>query len=200
MKTNGFIKLHRSILDWRWYEDANTFRVFLHLLLKAAVFDYEYGKTKIKRGEVLTTYDELALTLKLSVQNIRTAISHLKSTGEITSRQCSKFQVISILRYNDYQVSSTDKLTGNQQAANRQLTGSQQPYNKKNIKNNKNNKNIYNNACTRERENSFPTPKPTKFSNFEQDSNIDYKEFEMKALRERMERRKKNAEETNPQL
>ena len=32
---NGYIKLHRSIMDWRWYDDPNTFRMFVHLLLKA---------------------------------------------------------------------------------------------------------------------------------------------------------------------
>ena len=198
MKTNGFIKLHRSILDWRWYKDANTFRVFLHLLLKAAVFDYEYGKTKIRRGEVLTTYGELANeissnSLSVSERQVRTAVEHLKSTGEVSITRLSKNLIISIVNYNNYQASPSIK---SQSDVNQKSIKSQSQKNK----NNKNNKNIYNNACTRERENSFPTPKPTKFSNFEQDSNIDYKEFEMKALRKRMERGKKNAEETNPQL
>ena len=32
---SGWIKIHRQILEWEWYSDTNTFRVFLHLLLKA---------------------------------------------------------------------------------------------------------------------------------------------------------------------
>lgn len=198
MKTNGFIKLHRSILDWRWYKDANTFRVFLHLLLKAAISDYEYKNIKIRRGEVLTTYGELANeissnSLSVSERQVRTAVEHLKSTGEVSITRLSKNLIISIVNYNNYQASPSIK---SQSDVNQKSIKSQSQKNK----NNKNNKNIYNNACTRERENSFPTPKPTKFSNFEQNSNIDYKEFEMTALRKRMERGKKNAEETNPQL
>ena len=33
MYTEGFINLHRKILDWEWYDDINVFRVFTHLLL-----------------------------------------------------------------------------------------------------------------------------------------------------------------------
>ena len=32
---SGWIKLHRKITEWEWYSDANTFRVFMHLLLTA---------------------------------------------------------------------------------------------------------------------------------------------------------------------
>jgi hypothetical protein len=32
---SGWIKIHRSILEWEWYEDTNTFRLFMHLILKA---------------------------------------------------------------------------------------------------------------------------------------------------------------------
>ena len=29
----GFIKLYREILDWQWYGEAATLKLFLHLLL-----------------------------------------------------------------------------------------------------------------------------------------------------------------------
>ena len=33
---DGFIKLHRKIVDWEWYDDINrNFRFIYHLLLKA---------------------------------------------------------------------------------------------------------------------------------------------------------------------
>ncbi len=31
----GFIKIHRSLIDWEWYTEPNTFRVFIHLLMLA---------------------------------------------------------------------------------------------------------------------------------------------------------------------
>ncbi len=33
---DGFIILDRSVIDWRWFKNANVFRVFVYLLLKAA--------------------------------------------------------------------------------------------------------------------------------------------------------------------
>ena len=36
MHTNeGFVKLPRTLLDWRWYTEPNALRLYIHLLLKA---------------------------------------------------------------------------------------------------------------------------------------------------------------------
>ncbi len=29
---DGFIKLHRKIIDWEWYDDINTKTLFIHIL------------------------------------------------------------------------------------------------------------------------------------------------------------------------
>ena len=128
-----FIKLDRNIQEWRWYTNANTFRVFVHLLLNANIKSNDFENAKIKRGELATSYDKIANTLKLSNQQVRTAISHLKSTGEITVTRYSKFIVISIVNYAQYQDKSTVKSTINQQSPNNHLT-----FNQQQLKNNKN--------------------------------------------------------------
>lgn len=135
-----FIKIDRNIMDWRWYQDGNTFRVFLHLLLKANIKDKDFEKITIHRGEIATSYPSLAIALGMSVQNIRTAIAHLKETGEVTVKTYAKFSVISIKNYNLYQTANS-QLTGNQQATNSQLTGNQQQSKNKRIKESKNGRN-----------------------------------------------------------
>ena len=124
-----WIKVDRNILDWGWYKDANTFRVFMHLLLTANVKPHKFMGVEIKRGELATSQKSLAESLGISVQSVRTAILHLKLTGEVTVSQHSRFSVISIPNYDLYQ--------GNQQArrqsANSQLTVDQQQ--SKNIRN-----------------------------------------------------------------
>lgn len=114
----GWVKVARKLLDWRWYKDANTARVFLHLLLSANVIDHDFQHVTIHRGQVATSYESIANALGLSVQNVRTAIGHLKSTGELTSKAYSKFQVLTIVSWDLYQCELTGKLTGNQQATN----------------------------------------------------------------------------------
>lgn len=128
-----FIKIDRNIQEWRWYTNANTFRVFVHLLLNANIKANDFENAKIKRGELATSYDKIANTLKLSNQQVRTAISHLKLTGEITVTRYSKFIVISIVNYAQYQDKSTVKSTINQQSLNNHLT-----FNQQQLKNNKN--------------------------------------------------------------
>lgn len=125
-----WIKIDRNILHWGWYQDANTMRVFLHLLLTANVKPHKFMGVTIGRGEVATSYTKLAKTLEISIQNARTAISHLKSTGEITVKPHPKFTVISIVNYTSYQANQQ----ANQQATNRQLTGYQHQSKNKRIK------------------------------------------------------------------
>lgn len=120
-----FIKLDRNIQNWRWYQCPNTFRVFVHILLNANVETHDFMNTTIHRGEMATSYAKLGDALNLTGQQVRTAISHLKSTEEITVKQHSKFLIISVLNYAKYQ----DKITGNQQADNRQITPNQHSLN-----------------------------------------------------------------------
>ena len=108
-----FIKLDRNILDWGWYQDANTFRVFVHLLLKAQIKDETYKGIRIKRGDVVASYGSIGKSLSLTYDQSRTAIEHLKSTNEITIKRHPKFLVISIVNYNRYQDKSQSKSQSN---------------------------------------------------------------------------------------
>ena len=119
--SNGWIKIHRKLLDWEWYDEPNTLRLFLHLLLKANHKNKSYRGTVIKEGQVMTGYDKLAKELSLSTQKIRTAINKLKLTNEITSVSTSQGTIIQIVKYKEYQV-VTSKLTDEQQTDNKRIT------------------------------------------------------------------------------
>lgn len=99
----GFIKLSRKITDWEWYKNPNTMRVFVHLLIIANWIDGEYQGIKIKRGSVATKYEELEKELNLTKQEVRTAIKHLKSSGDITVKRYKYFFVVNIKNYSRYQ-------------------------------------------------------------------------------------------------
>ena len=70
---SGFIQIHRKITEWEWYDDANTFRLFMHLLLKANYKAKSYRGMQLEAGTILTGRDLLAKELKMSVQQISTA-------------------------------------------------------------------------------------------------------------------------------
>ena len=103
IKKKIYLKLYYSLLDWEWYSDTNTFRVFMHLLLTANRADRKIAGEVIKRGEAPASLDFIAQYTGLSVRNIRTALEHLQSTGEITKRKVGKVCVFKLVNYNKYQ-------------------------------------------------------------------------------------------------
>ena len=145
MNDSGYIKLHRKITDWEWYQNTNTVRLFLHLLLMANYTDGRFEGKEIKRGQLVTSLPSLSDQTGLTIQQARTALEHLQSTGEITSKQQARYRVITIVKYDQYQADNrldNSQTTGYQQADNRLSTGYQQQY-----KNNKNNKNAIREEC-----------------------------------------------------
>ena len=137
----GYIKLFRSMTSWEWYQDANTMRVFLHLLLKANWEDSRYRNHPVPRGSLVCGRKQLAQDLKISEQSIRTALIHLKSTNEITIESTNRFSIIHIVNWEKYQVNEnlstnkiTNKATNNQPATNQQLTTSKEYKEIKNIR------------------------------------------------------------------
>ena len=100
---DGFIKLHRSILDWEWFQDDKTFKVFLYLLLNANWEDSRFRGYDIPRGSLVIGYTALSKRLGISVRSVRTAISHLKSTGELTIKTTNKFSIATIVNWEKYQ-------------------------------------------------------------------------------------------------
>lgn len=117
-----FIKIDRNITNWRWYEDSNTKAVFLHLLLMANIEDHSFQTIVVKRGQLVTSYASLSRNLGISIRSVRTALEHLKSTGEVTSTAYPKYQVITIVSYDKYQTNRQ----GNRQATDKQPTSNRQ--------------------------------------------------------------------------
>ena len=142
---SGFIKLHRKLVAWGWYQDYVVKDVFLHLLLTANFKPTPWKDRILEEGQVVIGSQSLAAELGFSRQQVRTAIKKLKSTNEITIESTNKFSIITIVNWRDYQSSenfstskSTNIATNNQPTNNQQITNNQpQRKNVKNIKNGK---------------------------------------------------------------
>jgi hypothetical protein len=99
----GWIRLHRKIVEWQWYQDHNVFRVFLHLLLTARYEDGHSLGIQVSRGQVITGRRKLSGELGLSEKEIRTALDKLERTGEIAKKTASKYSIITVCNYDEYQ-------------------------------------------------------------------------------------------------
>lgn len=101
--SGDYIKLSRSILDWEWWSDINTYRVFTYMLLKANWKDASYKGTTVPRGSFVSSISKLSEATNLTQREVRTAIEHLKKTGELTSKTYGKFTVFTVKNYCLYQ-------------------------------------------------------------------------------------------------
>jgi hypothetical protein len=137
----GYIKLHRDIINWEWYDDINTCRLFIHILLKANHVEKKWHGVVIKRGQVLTSLKTLSEETHLSPQKIKTSISKLILTNGITNKSTNKNRLITVSRYDDYQTSTNNP-------ANKQQTNNKQVTTTKNVKNIKNNTVNNKKACS----------------------------------------------------
>lgn len=99
----GFIKIYRKILEWGWYTDINTFRLFIHMLLKANWKDSRFRDTTVPRGSFVSSVAKLAEGTGLTNDEVRTAISHLIRTQEITKQSTNKYTVFTVINYDLYQ-------------------------------------------------------------------------------------------------
>ncbi len=157
MVLNGYVKIHRKLVQWGWYQDNAVKSVFLHLLIVAAFKPGHYMGHEIKPGQAVVGTQKLSTDLGLSRQQVRTALKKLESTGEISQNSTNKFTIITVENWGDYQSSedfvTNEQPTINQRATNHQPTNNQritnhQPHLKKvkkdkNVKNVKNERNIY---------------------------------------------------------
>ena len=132
-----YIKLDRNILNWRWYKDPNTMRVFLHLLLTANIKDHDFEYDTIRRGELAGSIGNIGKSTGLTYNQVRTALTHLKDTNEITITRRPKYLVISITNYNRYQEKPNQNPNESQSNYNQITIKSQQSKNEKNDKNEK---------------------------------------------------------------
>lgn len=103
MLEGGFILLHRSILRWEWYGDLNTARLFIHLLLTVNYEPQRWQGIAVERGQRVASLAKLADETGLTVKQVRTALEHLKRTGEVTHKATSKYGLFTVNHYDRYQ-------------------------------------------------------------------------------------------------
>lgn len=111
---NNYIKIDRKILEWEWYKNLNTCRLFFHILLKANWKDGRFEGKEINRGSFVTSVKKLAEETELTEEEVRTALKHLICTGEITKQTTNKYTVITVSNYDLYQEVTKQTLNNSQ--------------------------------------------------------------------------------------
>ena len=90
----GWISLHRKFLSWEWFDKPEMVQLFIWLLLNANYADKKWQGKVIKRGQIMLTTPKIMEALRLSERQVRTCISRLKSTGEVTVKTTNKYSTL----------------------------------------------------------------------------------------------------------
>lgn len=134
----GWIKLHRKLMEWEWFDNSEMVHLLIYFLLKANHKANMWRGVEVLPGQFITTLPDIKKDTGISVQSVRTCLDRLKSTGVITDRSTNKFRVITICKYDSYQDSNNEINSQINMQNNIQLTDKQQTTNRHN-KNEKNN-------------------------------------------------------------
>ncbi len=137
---NGWLKLHRKIVEKGYYKKSEYVHLWIHLILKANhepnEWFYKNKVFKINRGQFITSRKTLMEETGISRNKIENILDCFKNEQQISSENLYTSRLITILNYDDYQ-------TNKQQISSKQAANKQQISTNKNNKKEKNNKILY---------------------------------------------------------
>ena len=118
----GWITLHRKLLEWEWYDDIPTCRLFIHLLLRANYKPCKWHGQTLNEGELITSIGSLSEETGLTERQVRTALDKLKNTGEIDKQTTNKFTLVKVRNYAVYQGYDKQTKSSKRQTNDKQMT------------------------------------------------------------------------------
>ena len=101
---NGWIKLHRKILDNGLFSDAELLKVFIWCLLKANRKTSQVNGIPVKVGQFITGRISASEELYMKPSTVYVMLKKLKRMKYIDMQTTNKFTMISVVKYNQYQV------------------------------------------------------------------------------------------------
>ena len=139
----GWIKLHRKLLDNPIFENEKALKIWIWFLLKATHTEREQlvglQVIKLKKGQFIIGRKKASKELNINESTIYKYIKVFEKLKMITTKSNNKLTVVSIEKWEDYQSTDEEK---EQQNNNKITTEEQQSNTNKNVKNVKNVKNI----------------------------------------------------------
>jgi hypothetical protein len=120
---NTWVKLHRNIVDWEWFDDKNALKLLIYLNVKVNIVDKQWKGITVKRGSLVTGKYSITEDLGISVQQYRTALKKLVQSGEIVKKSTNAYTILTLTKW--------EKMQHEQQTDNKRITNEQQTDNKR---------------------------------------------------------------------
>ncbi len=130
----GWFKLYRKVVEWEWFDDPHMVQLFIYLLVKANSENKKWHGHEVKRGQLACSVASILAALNpkrakrdtalLTTKMLRNRLKRLEDSGTITTESCSKYTLITICNYDNYQ-QDEGQAEGKQRANEGQAEGKQ---------------------------------------------------------------------------
>jgi len=134
---NGWIKLHRKLLEKGFYKKSTYVHLWVHLLLSAnhATNEFMWNGSIIlvKEGQLITGRDQLSKSTGIHRSSIERILKMLEIEQQIEQQKTTKYRLITIVNWDSYQ--KADSITSNKRATSEQQASTNK--NDKKVKNDK---------------------------------------------------------------
>lgn len=132
----GWIRIHRKLIETSWFNKSEYVHLWLYLLLKANHQDKEIlignEKVLVKRGQLLTSRHKLSDVVHVQENKIYRILKCFENEHQIEQQKTTRYTLITILNYDTYQKNEQVK---EQQMNNKRTTDEQQMNTNNNVNN-----------------------------------------------------------------
>ena len=143
--SQGWIKLHRTLLDHPRFSDGDWLKLWIFLLTRATHSErkmvFDGAVITLKPGQLITSRDSIVKLCDIERSKVERLLKTLKSEQQIEQQSCSTSRLITILNWSKYQDDEqpNEQPVSNERAATEQRVSTNN--NGKNEENGKNEKN-----------------------------------------------------------
>ena len=121
---NGWILLHRKLQKEGYYNKPQYLALWIHLLLEANHTETEFLWNKkiqtVKRGQLLTGRKKLSDAIGVPTSTIEDILTFFENNQQqIQQQKTTKWRLITIPKYHQYQLPTANPTTEQQQSNNR---------------------------------------------------------------------------------
>jgi hypothetical protein len=103
----GFILLHRKMLENAIFYKADYYQIWCYILLKVNHKDNEFiwnnEKRLVKKGTGIFSQKKISQELRIPIGTVHNALKYLKSENQIEIKSTTKFTEIQVVKWEQYQ-------------------------------------------------------------------------------------------------
>jgi DNA-binding transcriptional regulator YhcF (GntR family) len=120
---DGFILLHRKMLENAIFYKADYYQIWCYILLKVNHKDNEMiwnnEKKVVKKGSGIFSQKKISEELKIPIGTVHNALKYLKSESQIEIKSTSRYTEIQVVKWEEYQ--SIESIIENRVKSGRKL-------------------------------------------------------------------------------